>query len=218
MKKLLSACVLLAVASSAFAQGLVTISETSYNVTTNSATSGKISATANSYYFTILSQSDATGSTTTPTISSAASLLTGWTASGLTGTNGTGLNAGKIIGLPGTSSASTAAGWAPGSTNFFVVVGWSATEGSTWAQVSSEIQNGTWSDTTASGVFGYTVVGYGAANSLTPGFAVFGSNPGQINGTSNPFVLTQVVAAPEPTTIALAGLGGLALLGLRRKK
>ena len=64
--------------------------------------------------------------------------------------------------------------------------------------------------------------GYIAAGSSDPGSTLFGSSDIglglPIKSLLTPLYLVPVTPVPEPATIALAGLGGLALLALRRKK
>jgi len=226
MKKVLTICALGALSLSVYAQGLVTIQTTSFTFSTNSTdvgasgTSGKMVGAANGYYFELLVQSDASGSTTTPgaptmnPVSGQVTGIAGWTDTGVSGTNYTGINAGHINAILGNPGA-TAGSWAGGSTNFFIIVGWSANEGSSWATVSSEALNGSWTvANNATGVFGISAVGYGASTSLSPGFAAFGANPGEVGA----FVLNGIVTTPEPATMALAAIGGASLLLFRRKK
>jgi len=60
-------------------------------------------------------------------------------------------------------------------------------------------------------------LGWTAAFSYTP--STTSTSVTALNSTlDGPIGVNGVVATPEPTTIALAGLGGIALLGLRRKK
>jgi hypothetical protein len=217
MKKLLTASLLAVLSASVYAQGLVSIAESTLTITTNSVSAGKMSSTANSYYFCLLTLADATGSTTTPTLATSGTLsefgasLSGWTDAGVYGTNAIGILGGKIsavAAIPGVAAAN----WAAGTTNFTIVVGWSASEGTTWAQVKNELASGVWNDMSTAAVFGYSSVGYLSPTALSPGASVFGTLPGQI---STAFVLN---AVPEPTTMALAALGGAAMLLIRRKK
>lgn len=221
MKKILTLVSILGLSFSLHSQGLVSIQESSFIITTNSTaiggTSGNMvsgTTSPSAYFFALLTIQDPTGSTTLPTISSASDLLSSWFLAGVSGTNATGINAGKIAATPATTGVA-ANSWAAGSTNFTVVVGWSANEGSSWNTISNSISSGIWANTTTAGVFGWSVVGYGASTSLTPAFSVFGNGAGQINSG---FVLTQVAAVPEPGTLALAALGGASLLLFRRRK
>jgi len=218
MKKILAIVALASVAVTGMSQGLVTINQTSFNIQTNSGTIGTISGVANSFYFALLTIADPSGSTTTPVISSKSSLTSSWIDTGVTGTNGTGFTAGKLIAIGGIPGASATGVQGGGATNFFVVVGWSSTLGSTWSAVASQISNNSYLNNSA--CFGYTQVGYGVGSDLAPGFAVFGTNPGQIPTTAGSFVLTPInpTPVPEPGTLVLAGLGGLSLLAFRRKK
>jgi hypothetical protein len=220
MKKIIAILAVGVSAISGMSQGLVTINQTSFNITSNSTSigggSGVIGGVANSFYFALLTIADPTGSTVLPVISSKSDLTSSWINTGITGTNGTGLTASKLIaigGIPGATGTGLAGG---GATNFFVVVGWSAALGSTWSAVASQIQSGNYVNPTA--LLGYTSVGYGVASDLAPGFSVFGSAAGQIPTTAGSFVLTPVAPVPEPSTLVLAGLGGLSLLAFRRKK
>ena len=118
--------------------------------------------------------------------------------------------------------------WAAATTNYFMLVGWSANLGSTWAEVSTEL-GASWSAASIlaeTGVayssgnnyfFGVSPVAYTFSGSPAPGTptSIFGGN-GLTAGITLDAVLPQIV--PEPSTIALAGLGGLAMLMFRRRK
>jgi len=209
MKRILTICALGAFGLSAYAQGIVSLQETAVTVNTNSTsfaggTTGRIGSTANSYYFELLVESDPTGSTTLPSISGLTA-LSSWTDSSVAGTNYTGLNAGHVNGIAPSPGAAVN-GWAAGTTNFVVVVGWSANEGTTWSQVENEIEN----NTLVSGI--NTALGYGegyiTAGGNPPANLIFGPNPGEVGVLT----LSAVpVPSPEPATMALAAIGGASL-------
>jgi len=158
-----------------------------------------------------------------------------WTDSTVSGVNAGNLTAGGITGLGGTGGT-TAANWAAPANgtgyssapnyDYYTVVGWSVNEG-TWAAVQASINSGTWAVVGAGGWFGQSAVLYnyagGGSGSLaapnvfspaaTTGLAGSGSS------ASNPQLsLLPVSSVPEPTTLALAGLGGISMLFLRRRK
>jgi hypothetical protein len=177
----------------------------------NGTTTGVTDKTAaGDYYYALLYD------TSTP--SSANPSTGGWLATGLIGTNNTTLFAGGITG-PGGANGTAVSQVAPGATAYFEVVGWSASlNGLSLTQMLAEYASGDW---TATGYFGVsapttgalTLGGLGTPATLPP--ALFGGADGIQNG----FDLNGVSpVVPEPGSIALAGLGGLALLGLRRKK
>ena len=70
------------------------------------------------------------------------------------------------------------------------------------------------------GFLGVTTTGYINPGTANPGVAVFGIAPIANVGLPIQSVGTQLYAlpVPEPGTMALAGLGGLALLLFRRRK
>jgi len=226
MKKILVASALTALSLSVYAQGLVSIQESTFTITTNATagnggTSGRISATANSYYFELLTISDPSGTTTTPTaptFSGSSGLATGlgsWLDASVSGTNAGGINGGKISAIGAVPGVTMANAPASGATNFFIVVGWSANEGSSWATVLNEATTGNWTVTGNTSAFGISIVGYNApGTSPNPGALIFGTNPGQLGA----FQLTAVEPTPEPATLALAAIGGASLLLFRRKK
>jgi hypothetical protein len=114
------------------------------------------------------------------------------------------LAAGSVAGFG--SSQGFASDLIPGITYDDMVVGWSASLGTSWSQILAF--NGG-----ASGYFGYSNVGtviptaYPAAASI-----IFGGTSAQPGQTILYYV------EPEPATLALFGLGGLSMLLLRRRK
>lgn len=142
---------------------------------------------------------------------------TGWTQVGAFGgsaivAGGNGLSGGGIIYSGGNQfESSVAVG-----TYYVEIVGWSSNLGSSWTTVSAELTGnsgaGNW---TASGFFGWSA-------SATADFVTAGSSPGDntfgVTGVSNGSLVLYAVSSPEPTTLALAGLGGLSMLFLRRRK
>lgn len=174
---------------------------------------GSTSTTANSFYYELLYTSY---SGSAATINSLSSLLT-WSDSGLGAVNGT--VAGRVQDVNPNSGAQVP--WSPGTTDNIVMIGWSANLGTTWAAVSAELQAGTYG---ANSFFGVSTVGYTttASTSTVPGATLFGTSPTAL-GVPIDSLLTQLyilptAPVPEPTTLALAGLGSLSLLMLRRRK
>ena len=197
MKKLAAIACLCALTTGAFAQGLVTFA----NQPTTLISSGSPGNTqaipagaAGSYYFGLLTSASQTGPFT------------------FTGNYGTNLAvAGRLSGGPNTGVQVN--GWAPGATMFFEVAGWSASLGQTFnnSWVNADGSVGT---VTGTGFFGVSAIASGVAgggpNSLPPQ-PLFGSI-----GVSG-FNLGPV-GVPEPSSMALAGLGAAALLIFRRRK
>jgi len=160
------------VATSSYAQGLVSFSSSTQNQSTNNvtggevvtdsalgnATAGKTVNVASSFYCALFfSASQATtvsGSSTAHQGGAAESLLfgaSGWAFSGIYGANTT--TAGRFAAL-GTDSngASTVNGLAAGGSATFVILGWSANLGSTLAAVAASLSVG------AHGYLGQSVV------------------------------------------------------------
>lgn len=161
------------------------------------------------YYYALLYQAYS-GSTAANNMNSLTS--EGWLWSGDYATNA--LGGGRFTG--GTDVA--VAGITAGGNYQFVVVGWSSNEGgANWATVANELATGIWNN--ANGFAGISsvgvVTGVAGAPPSTPS-TLFGSSPAISTGFSLYDVPVTII--PEPGTMALAGLGGAALLLFRRKK
>ena len=147
--------------------------------------------------------------------------LSSWSDSGLSAGNAT--SAGRLTPNGITTSATVPVPWASGVTQNVILVGWSVNLGATWATALATLQNAAaLGNVVGNAFFGMSNTGYIAAGSSDPGGALFGSSDIglglPIKSLLTPLYLVPVTPVPEPATIALAGLGGLALLALRRKK
>lgn len=235
MKKILATIVGLAVgASLVHAQGFLQLtSGISFGITTNTGAFGNPTV-PNAPYSSIIS-GKTTGSATTPGQFDYAFLFipTGVGSSGdlsnlnsgnwvqlavdLGGTPGLALagtntaSAGNFAAQNGANSVSSIGiggqAFNSGTTYSLAIVGWTSSLGSSWSTVSQELSTGVWA---APGNFGFDVA------SVNPSSGTPGNLPTAMWG-NNSLVLYSV-PVPEPTTLALAGLGGLSLLFLRRRK
>jgi hypothetical protein len=207
MKKVLTLAALLGTAAMSFGQGFVAFNNAS---TTRISTNGTLQAAApvGTWYYAML-----VAPSTKNTIDSS---LSGWTYVG-TATN-TAL-AGRLTGNSSSDGLAVQVnGYGTTATADFAIVGWSASLGD-WAAVQAWWNNGahdTGPGRQQSGWFGISAV----ANDIPlapaggPYNSIFGSAAlGQVQGMS----LSFVPAVPEPSTIALAGLGAAAIVIFRRR-
>lgn len=232
----------------AHSQGFVVLSDATANtVQTNGSSigqgTGRTANTANGFFYELLDMTSAsyTGLTGTQQSGAAALLQNStavslWTDAGVSGVNTGGLTSGGVVGQGG-NGGTTAANWgaptgstyATGPTDYYVIVGWSSNEGTTWATVSAELTSGNWnvSGSGAGGWFGETGVFFNEsgnpAQSLNAVNVWGTSGATTLAGSGTPggtgiLQLMPVVPVPEPTTLALAGLGGISMLFLRRRK
>lgn len=232
MKKLIATLGLAAVTSAGFAQGTVLVLNTSTaRVNTNSiatgGTSGNTAASTTAFfYYEVLTAP----STVTTVDANLQQLLNGpWSDTGAAATNTSGVGR-----LSGSTAAPDAAAnvnnWGVGVNQSFIVVGWSAGLGSTWAQVAARLSgaslvagNGSfyWSGGTLVGneFLGATAIGQAfAAPQTGPAPQLWGSAPDAQHTPISTATTLFVVQVPEPSTFALAGLGAAALLIFRRRK
>jgi hypothetical protein len=198
MKKLAAILCLSALTTGAFAQGLVNFFNTASTLSsaTVNGVSAATSGAAGSYYYGLLLSATPTGP---------------FTFSGAYATNLA--VAGRFTG--GANVAVT--GWAAGATMSYEVAIWSASLGPTFQ---AGWLNNQFPGAPAGSVFGLssiaTGISGGAGTPASPSFNLFGGATGIQNGfNANP---TSGVIIPEPSSMALAGLGAAALLIFRRRK
>lgn len=239
MKKILVTAVsVVAGVALAHAQGILELnSGTVFNITTNTGTFGNPSVpNANAGYSSIVSGKTLTSgsapfgfdytylfisSGSLASISDSNNLASSdWVQlaqdnSGVVGAAMLGTNvavAGNFGGQSGTAGQSLIGiggqAFNSGTTYQIAMVGWSSNLGS-WSQVLGQYQTG-W---TSIGDFGYVIA------SVNPASGGVGNAPTAIFGNGS-LVLDSVAptGVPEPATMALAGLGGLSMLFLLRRK
>jgi hypothetical protein len=197
MKKLAAMLCLSAMTTGAFAQGLINFNNSpttllSANIGGNVAT---LSGASGTYLFGLLTSAAATGP---------------FTFASVYGTNLVNTSGGRFTGGNGVAVT----GWAPGVTMFYEIAGWASAGGNTTFKPAWVNANGTAASSGLPSLFGVSAIASGAAgggpNALPP-LPLFGGASGLTSGFT-------LVGVPEPTSMALAGLGAAALLIFRRRK
>jgi hypothetical protein len=240
MKKLIvTALTLVMGAALTRSQGIVSLQfGVSGTVYTNTpSASGPIHGGLNAYYFEALDMTQSQWNSLTAGQQAAAanilenpSAVSLWTDTAISGANYTVANGGVtgLGGAAGTTAANwgapTGASYATGSIDYYVIVGWSANLGSSWSTLASEIEGSGFGSISGVPFFGESAVAYnysGGGPSALPPVSLWATSAATGlagSGFSTSQQALTLYAMPEPTTIALAGLGGLSMLFLRRRK
>lgn len=215
MKKLAITIALVAVASASFAQGRVNFGNSSTTLISAGGTSTAGSGTAQ-YNFAIF----LAPSTTAASDNLAAPAFNDpiWqTDGGYTVNHATA--AGRLVTTA--TSVVMPAPFAGGTTADFIVRGWSANAGATWAQALASWNNGAPENAALAGLGGMYIGQSEVGNNIVfgdggalPTPVLFGVAGSQVNG----FNMAFVPLVPEPSSMALAGLGAASLLLFRRRK
>jgi hypothetical protein len=164
------------------------------------------SLTGSIYYFMLLTATSTTSADNGNPLGPDWNVLTYNTGGIAYGTNN--IVAGTVRGFNG--AAGFASDLNVGITYDDMVVAWSASLGTTWDQLLPQVESGNWM---TQGYFGYSNVG-----TIIP-TAAPANGASIIGGTSaQPGQTILYYVEPEPTTLALFGLGGLSMLVIRCRK
>jgi len=230
MKKLVATLCLTALATAAFAQGTVNSGNTAGTVfrTNSVATGGTSGNTANAggFQYHLL----VAPSTVTSVDASLQGLLSGpWSDGGINMTNGSLASGGRINGPSGVNGQTQ--NWPANATESFLVIGWSPNEGASWTELKANLLGahfnsaGYWDQGALLVNGGF--IGASTVQQLASGDAV-GAAPSSLFGSVGPagtpittpttLFVVNTAPVPEPTSMALAGLGLGALMIFRRRK
>ncbi len=243
MKKILTLLGIGALATMSYGQGTIVVNSIAgaYSMYTNTAVgvnfggtgtggvSGKTFANTvangnSTYYYQLLIQPYTGGG-----VVDNPNAANGWVSAQIPNlATNSGITAGGIAGSGGTAGSAVANWAAPtgasasggGTEMYYMLVGWSATLGSSWTTVYDDIVNNSWGSNTGGAPVGWSTVGYGYSGGgpyLVPAPSVFGVTASEPGGFTSGFTL-YATPVPEPSVIMLAGLGGLSLLLFRRRK
>ena len=203
MKKTLTTLALVAVTAASFAQGVVNFGNGSTTLISANGTSIPGSSVSTFYFAVFMAPS---GTVTQDFLAAPAFGDATWGSALYTTVN----HATAVGRLATTAGAAVIPGYNGGSTADFIVKGWSANAGATYAEALAAFTGGT----VPTAYFGVSRI----ANNIVlgdgggiPTPSLFGVGGNQVIG----FNLTSV---PEPSSMALAGLGAASLLMFRRRK
>lgn len=245
MKKLvLTSVCAVAVGGAAFAQGTIgwnTINPNGMNAQTNTisyspffgggptgiggAAQGATAGAYAGFYYELLYNTAFTGSQIAQPGNLAALTGGAWIDTGLEATNAA--VAGRLFPVA-PNSAAAVAGWVGGigtvggTTNNIMMVGWSANMGTSWGAVETLLNN--WAiqgpGVVGNAFFGISATGYIVPNVSPANGPATAGTLATLNGVpiNSPLTQLYLLPVPEPTTLALASLGGLSLLLFRRRK
>ena len=211
MKKLLLSLTLVAAVASAYGQGSINFSGSIGNKLSVQNTDGtglaQVGMTAGLMNYGVFYAAGATQPATLPFF---AGLL------GVNSTTATGMIANPSDGKSLMANVPLGAGTSPGQTDIWLQIGaWSGSYGTDWAAAQTAFQAGT-----AGVAFGLSgIVNINALGNPTISGVGIWEGAGGLNAKLiNAFVIPVAVAVPEPTSMALAGLGLASLLIFRRRK